>query len=323
MNILLSVIIPIYNGAPFLDDCIASITRQHVEHLEIILVDDGSTDSSPELCDTLAQADPRIKVIHQDNQGQSSARNSALDICQGKYITFADVDDVILENTYLPNLEILEQDDSLTAVQFPYIYPYNSSSPRKGAGKQPLWEGEEDILAAFMSPLANHAVWNKNFRRTVFDQLRFPVGQKFEDTYIIPDLARIMPRMYSSGLGAYGYNLQENSTMSSEMTLEKLQDRVLANERIVHAATAYPSLFASPAFGIYYHCCALLSIGITKRSRNASALTPSYQAALDEFKTVPLPTLLSIWHTKLPTKEKLRLLLIRVTGISFYLSHLA
>lgn len=291
--------------------------------MEIILVDDGSTDASPELCDAHAQADPRIKVIHQANQGQSSARNSALDICQGKYVTFADVDDVILENTYLPNLELLEQDDSLAAVQFPYIYPYNSSAARKGADSQTLWEGEEDILAAFISPQANHAIWNKIFRSTVFDHLRFPVGQKFEDTYIIPDLARIMPRMYSSGLGAYGYNLQENSTMSSEMTLEKLRDRFIAYERIVHAVSPYPSLQSSPQFTIYYHWCTMLTIGITKRSQNDSVLTPSYQIALDEFKTGPLPALLSIWHAPLPAKEKLRLLLIRVTGVSFYLSHLA
>ena len=88
----LSIIIPVYNTSAFLEKCVESVLKQNVE-MEIILIDDGSTDDSPALCDRLALCDARIKVIHQANSGISSARNRALDICKGKYITFVDSDD--------------------------------------------------------------------------------------------------------------------------------------------------------------------------------------------------------------------------------------
>ena len=160
----LSIIIPVYNTSAFLEKCVESVLKQNVE-MEIILIDDGSTDDSPALCDRLALCDARIKVIHQANSGISSARNRALDICKGKYITFVDSDDELLEDTYKPNLEILEQNEHITVVQFPYIYPYNQPNPRKGADSAQMWECERDILEACMSPEVNHAIWNKIFRR--------------------------------------------------------------------------------------------------------------------------------------------------------------
>ena len=220
----LSIIIPVYNTSAFLEKCVESVLKQNVE-MEIILIDDGSTDDSPALCDRLALCDARIKVIHQANSGISSARNRALDICKGKYITFVDSDDELLEDTYKPNLEILEQNEHITVVQFPYIYPYNQPNPRKGADSAQMWECERDILEACMSPEVNHAIWNKIFRRAVFDQLRFPEGTVFEDTYIIPDLAKRIGCLYSSGLGGYGYNLRPGSIMASGSNPQKMQER--------------------------------------------------------------------------------------------------
>ena len=100
MKDLISVIVPIYNVEKYLEKCVNSITSQTYKNLEIILVDDGSTDSSPEICEKLKQSDDRIIVIHKKNGGLSSARNAGLDIAKGKYIGCVDSDDYIDEKMY-------------------------------------------------------------------------------------------------------------------------------------------------------------------------------------------------------------------------------
>lgn len=96
----LSIIVPVYNTARYLSQCIASITEQAFKNWELILVDDGSEDGSSELCDEWCQKDARIKVIHKQNTGQADSRNQALKICQGAYVGFVDSDDWIDENMY-------------------------------------------------------------------------------------------------------------------------------------------------------------------------------------------------------------------------------
>ena len=94
---LISVIVPVYNVEKYLRTCVDSILVQSYSALEVILIDDGSTDGSPQICDQYAQQDPRIQVIHQKNAGLSAARNAGIDICRGEYLTFIDSDDFIHE----------------------------------------------------------------------------------------------------------------------------------------------------------------------------------------------------------------------------------
>ena len=99
-NPLITVIVPVYNVEKYLTRCVDSIINQTYKNLEIILVDDGSTDSSPAICDNYAKKDSRINVIHKQNNGASSARNAALDIASGDYIGFVDSDDYINRDMY-------------------------------------------------------------------------------------------------------------------------------------------------------------------------------------------------------------------------------
>ena len=98
-NIVLSIIIPVYNVEQYINQCIESILIQTYHDYEIILIDDGSTDSSGEICDTYARKDNRIKVVHQLNAGQASARNSGMDLAKGDYIGFLDNDDFYYPDT--------------------------------------------------------------------------------------------------------------------------------------------------------------------------------------------------------------------------------
>ena len=95
-----SVIVPIYNVEKYLDRCVTSIVNQTLHDIEIILVDDGSPDNCPQMCDEWAERDSRIRVVHKKNEGLGYARNSGMDLARGEYIAFVDSDDYVNENTY-------------------------------------------------------------------------------------------------------------------------------------------------------------------------------------------------------------------------------
>lgn len=105
MGPLVTVIIPVYNVEQYLNKCIESVRGQTYKNLEIILIDDGSPDRCPQICDEYAEIDNRIRVIHKKNGGQGSARNRALDICSGEYIAFLDSDDYWDENYVVSLME--------------------------------------------------------------------------------------------------------------------------------------------------------------------------------------------------------------------------
>ena len=114
MNCELSIIVPVYNTAQYLPQCIESILKQSFKNWELILIDDGSTDGSAEICEEWAQKDARIKVIHKVNSGQADSRNQALEICQGAYIGFVDSDDWIEESMYEVLMNDLKTDRKST-----------------------------------------------------------------------------------------------------------------------------------------------------------------------------------------------------------------
>ena len=102
-NDLISIIIPIYNVEKYMEKCLNSVVNQTYNNIEIILIDDGSKDKSREICDNYAKKDNRIKVVHKENNGVSSARNTGIDMSKGKYITFIDSDDYI-DTDYIETL---------------------------------------------------------------------------------------------------------------------------------------------------------------------------------------------------------------------------
>ena len=126
MDKLVSIIIPVYNVEMYLAECIESVLKQTYQNLEILLIDDGSTDNSGKICDEYAKKDKRIKIIHKENGGVSSARNKGLDIAQGEYITFIDADDFVAEN-YVQALykNLKENDSDLSFCKYSYFKDNN------------------------------------------------------------------------------------------------------------------------------------------------------------------------------------------------------
>ena len=223
---ILSVIVPVYNVEKYLQECVDSILAQDVEDMEVILVDDGSTDRSGGICDEYAEKDNRVTVIHKENGGCSAARNAGLDIAQGEYITFVDSDDYLLPDTYRLNVEYMEKHHEVDCLQFPTVYDERIMFTRKykRENKARTFVGNEIFLNWWSGKIINHFAWNKIYRREMWQELRFDVGTFIEDSMIVPELSKRCQRLRMSMEGGYFYRYTEGSLLNSTWTEKKYKD---------------------------------------------------------------------------------------------------
>lgn len=225
----LSVIIPVYNVSAWLDECMNSVFDQHVDDLEVILVDDGSTDSSGSLCDRWAAAHDNIRVVHQANKGLSGARNTGLDLATGDLITFVDSDDRLGTNTWRDNIPFFTTYPDIDVVEFP-VREYEHSNrerllnfdprrvtalDRKGRILESARKGRSDnpVFVDWVKQqgYAHCYAWNKIYRAALWKDRRFPVGQVFEDTAVMPYLIRCCGGIFYSARGCYHYLCRKGS----------------------------------------------------------------------------------------------------------------
>lgn len=211
---LVSVIIPVYNVKNYLNQCLTSVLAQTYQNLEIILVDDGSTDGSREICDAYAFRDRRIMVLHQDNAGVSAARNRALDRCHGEYLTFVDADDYIekdLVEVLLHNLLAFKADVVSCYSNRIYLlgdvpideFPYHDRI---------VYENKEELLSDLFRDKLPVEVWGKLFKRTVFRQQRFNTNFKCaEDVLLWENLSKNIHKAVFLHLRKYKYVIHGGS----------------------------------------------------------------------------------------------------------------
>ena len=192
---LVSIIIPVYNVEDYLKRCVDSIIGQTYKNIEIILIDDGSTDKSGNICDDYLKADKRIKVIHKKNGGLSDARNFGLNISQGDYVCFVDSDDFVSE-LYVEKLleNSLRTGADVCACNFYYIDEFNKKWI-KAEKQEKIYKSDEAIKDIFtVKQNTEVMVWNKIYKKELLDKndIKFPVGKIHEDnftTYKIYDKA--------------------------------------------------------------------------------------------------------------------------------------
>ncbi len=212
---LISVIVPVYNAAKVLERCVNSILSQTYPNLEIILIDDGSTDMSGKFCDIFAKKDSHIKVIHQKNQGQSAARNAGLDLATGDYITFVDCDDEV-EPTLIADLYqlIVKYHVRLAVGSFVEVSPTGDQKPFT-TDEQPrttVLSTEECLADMLLEQNFAMAVWGKLYARELFDSVRFPVGKIYEDVATTYRLILQCPEIALTTATKYLYYHNPNST---------------------------------------------------------------------------------------------------------------
>lgn len=183
---LISIIVPVYNVGEYLCECLDSILSQTYQNLEIILVDDGSTDDCPELCDSYASKDSRIKVIHQVNQGLSAARNKGFEASRGNYIAFVDADDIIF-CTYIEKLYSLIIKNNAQIAICSYTRAQNGLD-EKTVAQEYILTSEKMLKEwhAKRKPIET-VVWNKLYSREILKNFEhnkiFPEGKTHEDIY--------------------------------------------------------------------------------------------------------------------------------------------
>ncbi|MFT4260667.1 glycosyltransferase family 2 protein [Microbacterium sp.] len=230
---LVSVIIPVYNAQAYLAACVGSILAQTHEELQIILVDDGSTDASGRICDELASEDDRVEVVHQPNGGIAVAQNTGLDRARGALITFCDNDDLMDPRMIARLVQILEDGDAdMSCCRWRNVGASRAQDELRAHEHDPLGESIVFTGAARAYQLIfsltlrrlggnelryfSEANWGKLYRRELFDGIRFPSGRYAQDVAVAMQLYRRMTRVASCGDALY-YWLQRGDSVSHGM----------------------------------------------------------------------------------------------------------
>lgn len=217
---LISVIIPIYKVEKYLDKCIQSVINQTYSNLEIILVDDGSPDNCPQLCDDWANKDERIKVIHKKNGGLSDARNAGLDIATGEYIAFVDSDDYIESDMYECLLDkIIKTQSQMAICNFEYVDTDGNITTLNTMGQDCCFSSRQILADWCGNDLVYYVVvWNKLYSRKCWENIRFPVGKIHEDNFVMYKLFFTCNRIVCSKTKKYNYVQRNNSIMSAKIS---------------------------------------------------------------------------------------------------------
>lgn len=219
MSIKVSIIVPVYQVEKYLPECLDSILNQTYKNIEIIIVDDGSPDRCPLICDKYAEKDSRIRVIHQNNQGLSSARNTGIQYATGDYIAFIDSDDKI-KDTFIEVLlsNLLGTKADVSCCNFIWSYPeYDKANKIKIMGTL----SKNEIIKIYTTdctPLFLNVVWNKLYKRDLFypyGSLQFKKGKLQEDNFFVCDLLDKIQNMVITNISLYYYRQRPNSIMSN------------------------------------------------------------------------------------------------------------
>ena len=213
----ISVIVPVYKVEKYIHKCVDSILAQTFTDFELWLVDDGSPDHCGAICDEYAQIDARVKVIHKKNGGLSDARNTALDVMNGKYIFFVDSDDWISEDA----LEIMYSALGRTGAK---VATGNIVSVREDGTEQALYSPVQDetvlIGEEMLTTLLRPNACNRLYNAEMFQNLRYPVGRLYEDVFTYHKILAQIDKMVLVGKNTYYYLIRSGSIMNSEYSIK-------------------------------------------------------------------------------------------------------
>ena len=244
-NDKISVIIPVYNIEKYISRCIESVINQTYKKTEIIIVNDGSTDTSGNICAAYAEKDSRIILINQENQGLSMARNNAIDVATGEYIGFVDGDDWVEVDMFSTLYQI--------AVQYDADIAECSHAHVEEAGKIDIRTNEDsdrDYACVYEEPLdkisdhilrGNKCVWNKIYKRHLFDNIRFPKGKIFEDVFTTYKLIDKANKIVKSSAVKYNYLKRTDSLSRQNFNLGDIHIVEAFIERYKDLKERYPN----------------------------------------------------------------------------------
>ncbi|MCP1101265.1 glycosyltransferase involved in cell wall biosynthesis [Aequitasia blattaphilus] len=224
MEYLVSIIVPVYNVQAYLERCVVSLRNQTYENMEIILVNDGSTDQSGEMCDSYGKVDSRIRTIHKENGGLSDARNTGLKEAAGDYVIFIDSDDYVEPDMVKECLEKITQDESeMLIFDFVRVEEGRKEINTIDGLKSGCYTLKQEKKLLLSSPSA----WNKMYLRAFLlkSGVTFPLGKHYEDLGTTPKLLLLANRITYFKKAFYNYMIRPGSIMTGQVLERNFRDR--------------------------------------------------------------------------------------------------
>ena len=233
---LISVIVPVYRVEKYLERCVKSILSQTYKNLEVILVDDGSPDQCPAICDACAEKDARVKVIHQENKGLSGARNAGIDAASGEYLAFVDSDDYVSPH-FIEELYQLLQDTGCAIGQCRFSYVKGDGLVEEGDSAFCIYRGEslmEQLYGPEEKATCFVVAWNKLYWAELFKEtgIRYPEGRIHEDEATTYRLFHEAKKLAFLDRALYGYYTENGGSITSVFSAKRLQWLTAHEERI-------------------------------------------------------------------------------------------
>lgn len=268
MNQLISIIVPVYNAENYLAKCIRSIQNQSFSNLEIILVDDGSTDASPAICDKFAVEDKRIKVVHKSNGGLSSARNTGLNVATGHYINFIDSDDFIAPDFYESLYNASCDERSIACSHIVRVDEFGHVTQRNDLHSNGGEITVKDFVRELLLHIGDVSVCSKLFCRKTIGETRFNESKLNEDLLFMMDLMPKIDRIVFTGKIGYYYLCRTNSISSKygKAIEDMVGNSLVFREKVL---SIYPELKEEAnRFALFQHMAYLLLVPAELRSKN-------------------------------------------------------
>lgn len=240
---LISIVVPVYNVAPYLQRCVSSLIKQSYKKIEIVLVNDGSNDQSGQICDELKKSDKRIIVVHKSNGGLSDARNVGIAACRGEYVSFVDSDDAV-DNDYIEYLYKLIQwgGCDLSLCTYREVYSEGKKQHMMGNGKEEILSTEKCLEKMLYSDGVSASAIGKLYKKSLFHNIHFPVGRISEDLGTVYKLVMGTSNIACGYKDKYSYYVRKGSITTSSFNVKSLDLLYMANQMTRDICIQYPQL---------------------------------------------------------------------------------
>lgn len=306
-NPVLSIIVPVYNVEEFLVECIDSILNQSFKDFELILVDDGSPDRCPKICDEYSMKDQRVIVIHKNNGGLSSARNAGIDIARGDYISFIDSDDFISIDYYEKNINFLLTHTNFNILVLQVCHYDNIQNIVIKNDRRKLLNNK-DVVNYMMSMEYIGSAWISIYKKDIFNNLRFPEGRIFEDGFVLIDIIKKAGHVFISDIGTYYYRKRDCSIMHKKKSIKDWCDILTTHLKQLdycHSISDDKKLFIAK-----YESCYLALIYASIEFPNESFDEFKFKFEQFDYSFVQL-------YNVVNTKSLIKLYILKLFGFSF------
>lgn len=301
---LISVIVPVYQVEEYLERCVKSILSQTYKNLEVILVDDGSPDQCPAICDACAEKDVRVKVIHQENKGLSGARNAGIDAASGEYLAFVDSDDYVSPH-FIEELYQLLQDTGCAIGQCRFSYVKGDGLVEEGDSAFCIYRGEslmEQLYGPEEKATCFVVAWNKLYRAELFKEtgIRYPEGRIHEDEATTYRLFHEAKKLAFLDRALYGYYTENGDSITSVFSAKRLQWLTAHEERIAFfKKNGYEKLLPA-AYRKLCDACITFYFRCTEQVKDAEELKKELRKRLETYRANG-----AAWIAALPLKTRM------------------